>query len=523
LVGQVAGYLKSEIKMQLKFIKFATALITSGLISLPLVAYANDSLELEELRNLVQELSQQVKILTHRSELADAKVVEDKKSTPIVTTGAEGFGFKSADGANAITLNGRVQAEYRTYGKSDVQNADTFDLRRAYLTLQGKVYNDYDFKITGDFAQQTNDIPSATKTTKTILDEAYFGINLAPQAKLRFGQFNMPFGLENYTSDLFNDFTERSVTEALTPSKERGAMVHGNPVKDVYYGLALSTGRGKNANNTDTQVDSPEVIGRATVNLANFVNVSDTVLHVGGSFSHGYISDNQASNGNTLSPGAFLAGQGNAASQTEGRGITFFTPSGFGGGAGDSVERTRLGAEAALAIGSIKLQSEYVTHSYKGNTAGTAPTTGYPTVSIGTFNKDINAFYASANWLVTGERYSDSYLADGTWGRIKPKNNFSLADGNLGSIVLGLRYSKYDAADFKSGAGAGQVASGTATGEHAWTGAATWILNPNTRLAINYIDSKFDGGYVTVKNDISGTGVNTTGEKTITLRGQYDF
>ena len=513
--------------MQFKFTKFATAFIASGIISLPLIAHANDSSELEELRALVQQLDQKVKILARNGELAEEKAAEEKKSTPIVTTGADGFGFKSADGKNAITLNGRVQAEYRAYGKSDVQNADTFDLRRAYLTLQGKVYNDYDFKITGDFAKQSNDSGSVTgsatavKSSKTILDEAYFGINLLPQAKLRFGQFNMPFGLENYTSDLFNDFTERAVTEALTPSKERGAMVHGNPIKGVYYGLALSTGRGKNANNTDTQVDSPEVIGRATVNLANFVNSSDTVLHVGGSFSHGYISDNQATNSNTLTNAAFLAGQGNASSQTEGRGITFFTPTAFNSGPGQDIERTRLAAEAAVAFGPLKLQSEYVTHNYKG--LGTIGATVTPIIAAATtdYNKDIKAFYASANWLVTGESYSDSYLADGTWGRIKPKHNFSLAEGNLGAVVLGLRYSSYDAADFASGIA--KVATGTPTGEHAWTGAATWILNPNTRLAINYIDSRFEGGVVTVKNDVGGTGVNTTGEKAITLRGQYDF
>ena len=506
--------------MQFKFTKFATALIASGIISLPLVAHANDSSELEELRALVQQLDQKVKILARNGELAEEKAAEEKKSTPIVTTGADGFGFKSADGKNAITLNGRVQAEYRAYGKSDVQNADTFDLRRAYLTLQGKVYGDYDFKVTGDFAQQSNDA-GGTKTTKTILDEAYFGINWAPQAKLRFGQFNMPFGLENYTSDLFNDFTERAVTEALTPSKERGAMVHGNPVKGVYYGLALSTGRGKNANNTDTQVDTPEVIGRATFNLANFVNVSDTVLHVGGSFSHGYISDNQASNSNTLTNVAFLAGQGNASSQTEGRGITFFTPTAFNSGPGQDIERTRLAAEAAVAFGPLKLQSEYVTHNYKG--LGSIAAVNINAPSTTSYNKDINAFYASANWLVTGENYADSYLADGTWGRIKPKHNFSLADGNLGAVVLGLRYSKYDAVDFAYGSGPGQVTSGTPTGEHAWTGAATWILNPNTRLALNYIDSRFESGVVAVKNDVGGTGVNATGEKAITLRGQYDF
>ena len=49
--------------MQFKYTKFASALIASGIISLPITAHANDSSELEELRSLVQDLSQKVKVL----------------------------------------------------------------------------------------------------------------------------------------------------------------------------------------------------------------------------------------------------------------------------------------------------------------------------------------------------------------------------------------------------------------------------------------------------------------------------
>lgn len=508
--------------MQFRIKGITAALVASGVLLGSNLAHANDSEELEQLRALVQELDQKIRVLDRKNELAEEKAAEDKKSAPVIKTGSEGFGFQSGDGKNAIFLNGRVQADYHGYGKSDEQNADSFDVRRAYLTIQGKVYGDYDFKVTGDFAQQTNFTPSVTtSSTKTILDEAYFGINWWKQAKFRFGQFNMPFGLENYTSDLFNDFSERAVTEALTPSKERGAMVHGNPIEGTYYGLALSTGRGKNANNLDTQADGPEVIGRGAVNIAKFAKLDDTVIHLGGSFSHGYISGNQSTNNNTLTTNSFLVGQGNASSKTEGNGITFFTPTGLGIAAGDDVERTRLGAEAALAFGPVKLQSEYVTHNYNG----VSTTTG----AKGSFDKDIDAFYVSANWLVTGESYADSYLADGTWGRIKPKQNFNLNGPGIGAIVLGLRYSDYDAGDFAKGAGAvaknsapfGTVS--TPTGAHAWTGAATWILNPNTRLSLNYIDTKFEGGSIAVKNNNGKVIDLTDGERAITLRGQYDF
>ena len=496
-------------------------------------ALANDSDELEKLRQLVQELDQKVKILDRKGELAEEAAAEKKKVTPIVQT-EDGFGFKSADGKNEIKLQGRVQADYHAFGKNDAQNADTFDLRRAYLTLAGKVYKDYDFKVTGNFADQVADA-SGGKTTKTILDEAYIGINWWKQAKFRVGQFQMPFGLETSTSDLFNDFTERSLVNALTPFKERGGMVHGNPIDGVYYGLAASTGRGKNADNTDTNNDSPEVVGRGVANLAKLFNIDNSVVHVGGSFSHGYISNNQVTNSNTLTANSFLVGQGTASSKTEGNGLTFFTPQAITGAttSGTEIERTRLGAETAVAYGPVKFQAEYINTNYSGNALANTPVgqTGNAT----DFDSNIKAWYVSANWLVTGESYADSYLAEnGTWGRIKPKNNVDFANGKIGAIVLGLRYSDYDASDFGANTVGGvlyanantttHTGSGvtTPTGAHAWTGGITWILNPNTRLAVNYVDTTFTGGKVKF-TDASGNAQYTDGEKAITLRGQFDF
>ena len=480
-------------------------------------ALANDSDELEKLRQLVQELDQKVKILDRKGELAEEAAAEKKKVTPIVQT-EDGFGFKSGDGKNEIKLQGRVQADYHAFQGAGNQLANTTEVRRAYLTLAGKVYKDYDFKITGNFADQKAD----TSIKTTVLDEAYFGINWWNQAKFRFGQFQMPFGLEASTSDLFNDFAERSVVNALAPFKERGGMINGNPINGVYYGLALSTGRGKNANNTDTAADSPEIVGRGAVNLAKFFNVDNTVLHVGGSFSHGYVSQLQATNINTAATNTFLVGQGVVSTQTEGRGLTFFTPTALYLAQGDDAERTRLAFESAYAYGPLKLQAEYITNNYSGN-GGTSSAPG----SIA-FDKDINAWYASANWIVTGESYADSYIADnGTWGRIKPKNNVDFSKGHYGAVVLGLRYSNYDASDFKSGVGATDgTKAGTSTGAHAVTGAVTWILNPNTRLAINYVDTRFENGFVNANyaSTANGNVVSAaTGEKAITLRGQFDF
>ena len=518
--------------------KLFLSLISIEIITMPNISYALDAEDLEVLKAEIRELKEQmrqIKSASKNNQNPVEKIPPDNKSLPIVKA-QDGFGFKSADGKNEINLTGRIQADYHYFGKNDAQNADTPNLRRTYLTVQGKIYNDYEFKVSADFAQQSNlNSPSGvSSSTRSALDEAYFGINWWKQAKFRFGLFNMPFGLENYTSDLFNDFSERSLTEALSSSKERGAMVHGNPLDGLYYGLAVSSGRGKNVDNTDPNADSLEIIGRGTANFAQLFNKKNIVVHLGGGFSHGYISGNSPSNFQNASANTtdgFLVGQGHANSKTEGNGLTFFLPTPLYLTAGSEVERTRMGAEFAAAYGPIKLQSEYITHNYQG--IGGIPETVSGVTSINRttpFDSNIDAWYTSLNWLVTGESYSDNYTSEGTWGRIKPKQNFTINGAGWGALVLGARYSNYDASDFSRGKVGGVNALTGAysaynmpTGAHAYTLAATWILNPYTRLSVNYINTQFENGVLAVKDNLGNAVGITDGERAVTLRGQFDF
>jgi len=144
--------------MQFKYTKFATALLATGLSSLPYYAQANDSTELEELRGLVQELSQQVKVLARKGEINEEAVAAAKKETPVVKASSSGFSFGSADGKNEIKFRGLVQADHRHYseGSGDIRgrsnaragnldengfanSGDTSLLRRVRPTIEGKL------------------------------------------------------------------------------------------------------------------------------------------------------------------------------------------------------------------------------------------------------------------------------------------------------------------------------------------------------------------------------------------------
>lgn len=417
---------------------------------------------------------------------ASRDVEKIKKSTEIKASFKDGVTFESGDKATQISMNGRIQLDYRNFDHADgVVNADTFDVRRAYLGVKGKFYNDYDFEVTADFAGQSN---------TSHLDVAYFGINWWEQARFRFGQYKQPFSMEELSSSRFLDFQERSFVNGQAPGKERGAMVYGKVATGLYYALGLSTGQGKNTNESTgaaaVAADSNDVIGRAYVNFAELLNDKTKVLHVGGAFSNGKLKGDNAK----------------ISQRTEGRGITFFDTAAFS--ATDEIKRNRAQVEAALAFGPVRFQGEYVKTNYDGRDTG------------GSFDRDVKAWYAEALWLITGENYADIYKDGAFGGRIKPKQDF-VAPGapGWGAWEVGVRRSKFDASDFlaaSASTGGAALVTGLTTEADAWTLGLKWIPNPNTRFLLNYVKTDFD-------TPVTVNSVAVTNERAITMRAQFDF
>lgn len=87
----------------------------------------------------------------------------------------------------------------------------------------------------------------------TALTYGYFDINTFKQAQIHLGQFKPFYGLERSMSTNFTDFQERSMADALLGSTyDRGIMVHGTPVKGMYYNAAWINGN--NADETDANM-----------------------------------------------------------------------------------------------------------------------------------------------------------------------------------------------------------------------------------------------------------------------------
>jgi phosphate-selective porin OprO and OprP len=121
---------------------------------------------------------------------------KDKKDTPVLTA------------IKNLKLGGYAQF----LGASWDPGTDTFQLRRARLSLAGTIVKNLSFKLSLDLVK-----------SPALLDAQ---VEFAPcrEAGLRFGQFLVPFSLDNVTSVADIDMVNRpAVVEALAPGRDIGS------------------------------------------------------------------------------------------------------------------------------------------------------------------------------------------------------------------------------------------------------------------------------------------------------------
>jgi phosphate-selective porin OprO/OprP len=400
------------------------------------------------------------------------KAAKKADSAPSELTGRfkDGFSWESGDKQHSISLSGRVHADFRSFDidSTNSNTADTFDIRRAYLGVSGKLYNDWSFEATSDIANGT-------------LEYAYVNYKASDLLQFRMGAFKMPFSFEELTSSRFIDFQERSLVNAFVPAKDQGLMIHGEPVKNTFgYALAVMNGSGKNADEGNAVVDDKEFIARGALNFAPMANLSDAVLHLGAGYTTGTLPGNTA-----LTSGI----------RTEGRGITFLTVNAPSAVANSETDRERLGLEGVAAWGPLKLQTEWVKSAFENSSAG--------------YEREIDAYYAALTWLITGEKYADFYTLNGMRA-IVPNKQFKKGAEGMGAWELGVRISKIDA---------GELTAGQFTGTNeadAITVGLKWVPVTPVRIYLNYTQTDFD-------TPIAVTNGTADSEKAITLRASVFF
>lgn len=442
--------------MQFKRKIILSLLLSSGIVAAPSAASANDSTELEQLRALVQELDQKIRVIERKDELAAEDAAKEKARQPVVKANSGGFSIGSADGAHVFKLRGTLQADNRSYFGDDHPDLKNDNLlRRVRPRFQGTLYNIFDFDFNTDFAKDA---------TATVQD-AYINARFQPWLQVQAGKFKTPFSLERLQSGNWIRFAERSyVADSIAPNRDVGIKVHGDLFDgrlNYNAGVLNGTGDGSSGKQDgDTNTDKSYV---ARVFAQPFKGQDSALAGLGFGLAGTWSDEADGAVGDKYqTPGRQTIFQYHATTLSDGGKI-------------------RWSPQAYYYYGPFGVIAEYARSS-------TDVKRGANKAEL-----DNDAWQIAASWVLSGE--------DNSFDGIKPKQDFDLNKGGWGAWEVAVRYHELEI-DKEAFAGASGIryagAPSTATGANitkkakTWTAGLNWYLNKNIKLATSYDHTSFD-------------------------------
>lgn len=450
--------------MQFKQKIITSLLIGGGVITSPLTASANDSSELEQLRALVQELDQKVRVLDRKNELAVEDAAKEKAKQPVVKANSGGFSVGSADGAHVFKLRGLLQVDNRSYfgdDNPDLKNDNV--LRRVRPRFQGTLYNIFDFDFNTDFAKDA---------TATVQD-AYINARFQPWLQVQAGKFKSTFSLERLQSGNWIRFAERSyVADSIAPNRDVGIKVHGDLFDGkLNYNVGVLNGTsdgGSGKQDGDTNNDKSYV---ARVFAQPFKGQDSALSGLGFGVAGTWADESGGAVGDKYqTPGRQTIFQYHSATLSDG-------------------DKIRWSPQAYYYYGPFGVIAEYARSSTD--------------VKRGARKAELNndAWQIATSWVLTGE--------DNSFDGIKPKQDFDLNKGGWGAWEVAVRFHELEV-DKDAFAGAAGVRFANAPGAtmgvnitrkaKTWTAGLNWYLNKNIKIATTYDHTSFDSADPAIKD-----------------------
>ena len=381
--------------------------------------------------------------------VAADKPAEKKIPTATATASADGFMVQSESGDFRLQLRGYAQFDGRFFSSDRIGLAtNTFLLRRARPIVQGTVAKYFDFNITPDFGLGT-----------ATLQDAYLDVHYSGKARLRFGKFKSPVGLERLASAAVTPFVERAFPSALVPNRDVGVMLHGEVAGGVVaYAAGLFNGA-PDGGSVDLDLnDSKDFAGR--VFFSPFKKGKSVFKDLGFGIA--------GTTGNQTGPLPAYRSGGQVSIITLLTGITY------------DGTRKRYTPQLSLYSGPFGLLAEY---------AHSESTVKKPDGQRA--NLEGKAWETTAVVSLTGDKAS--------YNGVRPKKPFEPGKGQWGALELAARVNAIELGRQAIGTGLVDPAKSVRKA-FAWAIGLNWWLNRNVKQMADYERTTFTGGEASGKN-----------------------
>lgn len=412
---------------------YAAAL--SAIALAPFTAQAQNSSDVDALREQIRQLDPKLRVLERNLELKEEAAVAAAKKQPTIGIGPGGLSITSAEKDFSVRLGALIQVDSRAYF-DDGATQGGIGLRRIRTPLSGTVGKNYTFNITPEYGAGN------TTSSSVELVDAWFAAKLTDNFSLKFGKFTSPVQVEPGANA---HFVESPFTNYLAPNRDLGFEATGKIGGAVDYRLGVFGG----APNNTTAFKSNA--GR-DLSIAGRLSVTPTKgLTAGVGFSVG--------NDSGTSQGA-VAIINNAGGISSGGGSVLgaYTSDGTNIRLNPSIEYYPGTPVSAVA-------------EYAWQKVDVVPAVGNSNSSDVTNQ----AWRLTAGYVLTGEARSK--------GGVTPKSDFDFASGTWGAFEVVARVGGFEAdSAFTANVDATHYGIGL-----------NWYLNRNARFLFNIEQTEFSG------------------------------
>lgn len=166
-----------------------------------------------------------------------------------------------------MKLSGYIMTQYQ-YSGQDGSESNSFNIRLARLSLEGKVLNDIYWKVQGQINGNTSTLGNSPRFVDMFAEWQKYGF-----AKVKIGQFKRPFSFENpihpidqgfmsYSQNVnkLSGFSDRS-GEHASNGRDIGVQLQGDVLKNnngrnlLHYQVGVFNGQGTNMKDVDQRKD----------------------------------------------------------------------------------------------------------------------------------------------------------------------------------------------------------------------------------------------------------------------------
>jgi phosphate-selective porin OprO/OprP len=306
-----------------------------------------------------------------------------------------------AGSALRVDFQGKLQWDRRRAGDNPAQ-FEAAELHRARVGIDGTAFRHIEFSVERELTNRESEpSPLSYGSPSSAWKDAYVELNYSNAARVRFGKFKVPFGLDQLTGVANLDFVQRSLAGTyLAPGRDTGAMVHGRFFRRrLQYWAGIFRQDGENARSSKVEGGDATGAGRMTAQpFRGRKGAALEDLQIGSAFASSKLSD------------ASPLPNGLRGRTTMSR-FVFFAPVFVDG------TRRRFEVDGDWPVGPVGIRAEYTDVRDSRQGQGLAGATLPPARA--------RAAYLSGSLVVTGERKTRPVKPDAEFGR-----------GGIGAVEL---------------------------------------------------------------------------------------